>query len=125
MQMGYIVLEKQKVYPELQGNPNRLYNYLIVHTIMTNIVPKLTSSDKLVIILDKSLSGSSKEAFNEYARNKASWVIRIEEREYPVELSNIEVLHLSSHNEPCLQAVDFLAGVCFHKYERNNESNFQ
>jgi hypothetical protein len=125
MNIGYIVLEKEKVYDTLRGNPNILYNYFIVHTIMINIVPKLNSSDKLVLILDKSLSGHSKEAFNIYARSKASWVAKINEKEYPIELSSIKIKHLRSHDEPCLQAVDFLAGTCFQKYERGNETNFQ
>lgn len=121
VKIGFIVLEKAKVKQELKGKATILYNFVIINTLMKNILPKLTSNDKLYIIVDKSLSRFGKNAFNEYVINKASWLMTVQWRHAEqIKLSNIEVRHENSQREPCLQAVDFLSGACFHKYEHNN-----
>ena len=125
VKIGFVVLEKAKVVPQLKENPTILYNYLIVDKVMRAVLPSVDSNDKLNIIVDKSLPRSSREAFNIYARNKASWLLTIWDKEYPIEMSAIEVRHENSQKEPCLQAADFLAGACFCKYERNNDCYYQ
>lgn len=126
MEIGFVVLEKAKVKPELKKKTTVLYNFVIVDTVMRNILPKLTSNDKLCIIVDKTLSRLSKNVFNMYAINKASWLLSVQWRQREqIRLSNIEVRHENSQREPCLQAVDFLAGACFHKYEHDNDCYFR
>jgi chorismate mutase len=126
MEIGFVVLEKAKVKPELKKKTTVLYNFVIVDTVMRNILPKLTSNDKLCIIVDKTLSRLSKNAFNMYAINKASWLMSVQWRQTEqIRLSNIEVLHENFQREPCLQAVDFLAGACFHMYEHDNDCYFR
>jgi len=126
VKVGFVVLEKAKVKPELRKNPAVLYNFVIVDSIMKNILPKLTSNDKLYIIVDRSLSRLSADAFNNYAINKASWLMTVQWRQTEqIKLSNIEVRHENSQKEPCLQAADFLAGACFHKYEHKNDCYYR
>ena len=125
-EIGFVVLEKAKVKPYLKENRTRLYNFIIVDRIMRNILQSLNSTDKLNIILDRSLSPSRREGFNNYARNKASYLLFVEwGKVYPIKLSNIEIRHVNSQKEPCLQAADFLAGACFHKYEHNNNCYYR
>ncbi len=126
IKIGFVVLDKAKVKPELKEKPTLLYNYVIVNHVMKNILPELTSSDKLYIIVDKSLRRINEEAFNKYAINKASWLMTIQWRQTEqIKLSNIEVRHENSQRNPCLQAVDFLAGACFHKYEHDNDCYYK
>jgi len=122
---GYNELKYSKSRDMHACNPTILYNYVIVDKVMRAVLPSVDSNDKLNIIVDKSLPRSSREAFNIYARNKASWLLTMWEKEYPIELSAIEVRHENSQKEPCLQAADFLAGACFCKYERNNDCYYQ
>lgn len=121
MKIGFIVLEKKKVRVHLRNSPKILYNYVIVDQVMRNILPSLKPNDKLNITIDKSLSSSSRKAFNSYTINKASWLVTVQKKEYSIKLPNIEVHHRNSQNEPCLQVADFLAGACFQKYEHNND----
>lgn len=124
VEIGFIVLEKAKVKLELREKHTILYSFVIVDRVMRDVLPSLKSTDKLNIIVDRSLPRSSREAFNNYARNKASWLLTVWDEVYPIELSNIEVQHENSQNEPCLQAADFLAGSGFHKWEFNNNSYY-
>jgi len=120
--IGYIVLEKAKVKPELQNKRTTLYNFVVVDRIMKNIIPLINPMTELNIIIDKSLPRSSRLAFNNYAKNKASWLFKIRWGQInSIMLSNIKVQHVNSQKEPCLQATDFLAGACFHKYEYGND----
>ena len=125
VEIGFAVLEKAKVNLELRKNRTILYNFIIVDRVMRDVLPRLKANDELNIVVDKSLPRSSREAFNDYTRNKASWLLTVWGRVYPTKLSNIIAHHKNSQDEPCLQAADFLAGACFHKYEHNNDCYFQ
>lgn len=127
LEIGFVVLEKKKVKPTLRENRVALYNYVVVDPIMRSILPDLLPTTKLILTIDKSLPRSSIDAFNVYARNKASWLTR------PAPWTNqrisiireINIRHENSQKEPCLQAADFLAGACFHKYEHNNDCHYR
>jgi chorismate mutase len=126
IKVGFVVLEKAKVKTELRKNSAMLYNFVIVDSIMKNILPKLMPNDKLHIIVDRSLSRIAADAFNTYAIDKASWLMTVQWRQTEhIKLSNIEVHHENSQKEPCLQAADFLAGACYHKYENNSDCYYK
>jgi len=126
IEIGFVVVEKSKVKPFLKEHRNILYNWIIVDKVMRNVLPSIEATDKLVITLDKSLPPSRRKAFNDYARNKASYLVKVEWGEvYPVRLGNIEIRHANSRKAPCLQATDFLAGACFQKHERNNDCYYR
>jgi len=126
LKIGLVVLEKTKVHRKLRRNRTKLYNYIIVDKVLRKILPELNSTDRLNVIIDRSLSRPSRKAFNDYLREKASWLLTVEwGQPNQIVLSNIEVQHRDSQREPCLQATDFLAGACFHKYEHNDDCFFQ
>ncbi|RJS89853.1 DUF3800 domain-containing protein [Candidatus Bathyarchaeota archaeon] len=120
--IGIVVVEKQKVSLKLRHSLNILYNYLIVHTIMRNVLLWMDESEKLELYIDKSLSKSNREAFNDYVQRKANWVWCHDlEHKTPLSPSQIKVEHKFSQNDYCLQAADYIAGATFQKYEHNND----
>jgi len=124
--IGFIILEKEKVINDLRKNPIRLYNFVIVDKIMKNILPHLNSTKKLNIVVDKSLPVSSIGAFNNYAKNKASWLLTVKwGKSDAITISNINIRHENSQKEPCLQAADYLAGAIFRKYEFDDDCYYQ
>jgi len=123
---GFIVLEKEKVKVSLRGNLSRLYNYVVVNYIMPYVLSYVDLVGKVVIVVDRSLSKSSREAFDNYAANKASWVWSVEmNKKIPIKSGTITIHHVDSEREPCLQVADFLAGSCFQKYENNDERYYE
>jgi hypothetical protein len=56
--------------------------------------------------------------FNEYVKNKASYLSYVNGSSF--DGNQISVKHVDSQNEPCLQAVDSIAGAYFQAYERND-----
>lgn len=114
IRVGFVVLDKAKVKPELRERPTLLYNYVIVDTVMKNVLPELAPGDKLCIIVDKSLRRISEEAFNKYAINKASWLMTIQWRQTEqIKLSNIEVRHENFQREPACKLLIFLLVLAF------------
>jgi len=123
---GLVILEKRKVKEELRADPNRLYNYVIVHNVMKNMLSRLKPGEKLTVCVDRSLSESNREAFNDYALRKAKWVWDRElGRTPPLHDSQIEVIHETSEKEPCLQLADYVAGAAFQKVERGKEEYYK
>ena len=126
VEIGFVVLEKTKVKSDLRKKINVLYNYVVAEGVVPAVLPYMDVTGRLFIIIDKSLPRSSREAFNTYTKNKASytWSVRWGKTQ-PLVVRNIEVLHRNSEKEPCLQAVDFLAGAGFHKFEFGNDSYYR
>ncbi|MBI2542985.1 MAG: DUF3800 domain-containing protein [Candidatus Aenigmarchaeota archaeon] len=106
-----IILKKHRVYDYLKDHRNKIYNY-ITGFLMDKIVTS-PEERQLVVILDKFLSKESREDYNQYIKGKLSEFIK--------KTVKIEVEHKDSVSERCLQAVDFIAGAIFNKYERNDD----
>jgi hypothetical protein len=116
MEIGYVVIDKRAVKQDLREKPNILYNYLLVHYVLTNVLSKYNPK-KIVFVVDKSLSRRARQAFNDYFRGKLTWKAFIEKNQMPPEH---EVKHMDSRNEPCLQAADYVAGAAFSKFEHGD-----
>lgn len=126
MNVGYIVLDKPMVHPHLREDLNGLYNYTVVHNIMFNILPIYDPADRLDVIIDKCLSRRRRESFNDYVRLKAGWVWKDRlGREVSIDLNRIKIEHRDSQKDPCLQAIDYLAGAGFQKYERGKAEFYE
>jgi hypothetical protein len=126
LEIGFIVLEKAKVKEDLRKSPTILYNFVIVDRIMKNVLPRLNPTDRLDIVVDKSLPASSIDAFNDYAKSKASWLLNVRwGKSDGITISNIRIRHENSQKEPCLQAADYLAGACFRRYEFGDASYYE
>jgi len=93
---------------------------------MRNVLFWLDPLDRLEICIDRSLSKSNREAFNEYTRDKASWVWNVELGRSPsLSRGQIRILHKRSEEEYCLQLADYVAGAIFQKYERGLDEYYK
>jgi len=122
---GVVVLEKDKVKQDLRNNLNILYNYTIVHNVVSDVLQRWDGVEHLAFYIDKSLSASNREGFNEYLRAKADWRWNINlNKDTPLHPERIEVLHQPSHENYCIQLADYVAGTVFQKYERKNSEYY-
>lgn len=117
-ELGVVVVEKKHVKKELRQDLKILYNWLLVHHIMSALLPRLLAKQKINIIFDKSLSKRRIRDFNEYLIAKASYLSYRVGNEIPLE--RIYSQHIDSKKDPCLQAADAVAGAYFQKYEKGN-----
>lgn len=120
LEVGYMVIDKKFVKTKLKENPSILYNYLVVHYILTNILAKQDIGE-IEFIIDKSLSKQSRERFDEYFRNKLDWKQLVEKGRIPPKYL---ITHENSQNDPCLQIVDYLAGAAFSKFEHGDSQYY-
>ncbi|MCX6792793.1 MAG: DUF3800 domain-containing protein [Candidatus Falkowbacteria bacterium] len=107
-----IILNKKKVYLDLQEQKNYLYNYtaniVLDRLINTNILDK---NEHISLIVDrKDTKKNLRENFISYI-TKAMY--RRDHKKFKMTL-------ISSHDNKCLQAVDFISWAIFRKYERGD-----
>jgi hypothetical protein len=119
LDLGVVIVEKSKVSGKLRKDLTILYNWLLVHHIMSALVPRLNNGEQIRIVFDKSLPKNRIISFNEYLQNKVSYLSYTEG--YEVALNQIVSNHANSEFEPCLQAADAVAGAYFQQYENKNE----
>ncbi len=115
---GAIIVEKKQVKEALRKNLPILYNWLVVHHIIMAMIPNLENGQKIYITFDKSLPKARITDFNTYVKEKASYLAF--ERGNHLPKNCLVSNHASSECDPCLQAVDAIAGAYFHKWEKNN-----
>lgn len=118
LDIGVVVVEKSKVNTELRKDLTILYNWLLVHHVMSALVPRLSNGEKIRIVFDKSLPRRRIFSFDEYLKNKVSYLSYTEG--YQINLNHIKSEHANSELEPCLQAADAIAGAYFQKYENGD-----
>jgi hypothetical protein len=119
LSLGVVVLEKALVNSNLRKDPPVLYNWCVVHNIMLSMLAHLVANKKLIMIFDKSLPTWRIDEFNSYVENKASYLLS--EQRTKLAPDCISSKHIASEAEPCLQAVDAVAGAYFQKYEHGND----
>ncbi|MGA2522918.1 MAG: DUF3800 domain-containing protein [Candidatus Bathyarchaeia archaeon] len=113
--LGAIVVEKRHVKLDLREKLPVLYNYLVVHHIISALVPSLEAGQRIHITFDKSLPKARVTDFNHYVEEKASYLFYEKGNSLPNNCLYSD--HADSKYEPCLQAADSVAGAYFHKYE--------
>lgn len=106
-----ITLNKKQVYERLAKDKSRVYNY-IARKVLDQIPFEKNNSDRVELIIDKSMGKPEVAEFNSYIRRQ------LEGRLSP----NIplDIYHWRSHENFGLQAVDLFCWGIFQKYERNN-----
>jgi hypothetical protein len=72
--IGIVVVEKIRVRENLRKDLTILYSYLVVHNIISDLLPLLESKTRVRITFDKSLSKRRIDSFNHYIREKASYL---------------------------------------------------
>lgn len=107
-----IILNKKKVHLDLQDQKNYLYNYTanIVLDRLINI--NLIDKDKHIsLVVDrKDTKKNLRENFISYITNA------MHKRNH----KKFEMSLVASHEDKCLQAVDFISWAIFRKYERGD-----
>lgn len=117
VEISYVVLKKSEVYGYLHQKHNVLYNYLT--GFLVEKLPQLKDRE-IMIVADKCLSKINREKFNRYLKSKTfSNFYKIGKL-----LPKIQIQHKTSLEEPCLQAVDYVANAVYRKYEFNDETYY-
>ena len=117
--IAYCILRKNQVYLHLRNKHSIIYNYLI-GSLVSNIIQKIWITDDIKVIVDKSLNGIQREAFDQYLVYKTFEKSHITHFELP----NITIEHVDSYTDPCIQAVDFVAGALHHYYRTNEDTYY-
>jgi len=100
-----IILDKSKVYDYLKKEKHKLYNYL-----SKLIITECSINGKCELTIDRSKNKRSlRDDFDRYIR------FNLRDR-----VSNLSIKHEDSKLNGCLQALDFVSGAIFNKYEFKN-----
>lgn len=112
-----IVLNKEKVYVDLQNQKNYLYNWT-ANILLDRLHNKniIKSNENIEIFIDqKETNKFLKENFEKYLQGSF--------RKWKNDQVNIEIK--PSHTEKCLQAVDFISWAIFRKYEMGDYAYYE
>ncbi len=107
-----IILNKTKVHINLQEQKNYLYNYT-ANLVLDRLINKkvLNKDNKIFLVVDrKDTKKNLRNNFISYITN--SMKIRKHDK--------FEMTLVASHDNKCLQAVDFISWAIFRKYERGD-----
>ena len=113
-----IILNKKRVYVDLQNQKNHLYNYT------ANILLDRLHSKKLIKIDEPISLYIDKKDTNKFIRDNFEKYLK----DNLVKRGNngrIEIKIKPSHSEKCLQAVDFVSWAIFRKYERGDYEYYE
>ncbi|MEM4642745.1 MAG: DUF3800 domain-containing protein [Candidatus Caldarchaeum sp.] len=117
--IGIVAIEKVSVKHELREIPTRLYNYLVIHYMVSNVLTY--SPERIEIVVDKSMHKEAQKEFNKYLQNKIGWKFLVE---HGMRVPECKVIHKNSQEEVCLQGADYVAGATFRKFEHNDSSYY-
>ncbi|MBL7057756.1 DUF3800 domain-containing protein [Patescibacteria group bacterium] len=110
-----ITLNKKRVFEKLSKDKSRVYNY-IARQVLDQIPFEKNNSDRVELILDKSMAKPEIKEFNAYIRRQ------LEGRLSPN--VPLDIYHWLSHENYGLQAADLFCWGIFQKYERQNKDWF-
>ncbi len=100
-----IILDKSKVYDYLKEKKHKLYNYLC-----NLIIAECSVDGSFELIVDRSKNKRSlRDDFDNYIRFKLL-----------DKCNNLSIKHEDSKSNGSLQALDFVSGAIFNKYEFGN-----
>ncbi len=106
-----ITLNKKKVFERLARNKSRVYNY-VARQVLDQIPFEKNDSERIELILDKSMAKPEIAEFNTYIRRQL-------EGRFPPSIP-LDIYHWLSHENYGLQATDLFCWGLFQKYERQN-----
>lgn len=114
-QVYALTLNKRRVYPELQGRKDRLYNYLARQVI--DRLPVERAGTRVQFVVDRCKSKKEIADFNGYLFKQLQGHLN--------PMVPLDFSHLASHENSGLQAVDLLAWGIFRKYEKDDKKWFE
>ncbi len=112
--VAYAILRKRQVHENLRSKQNILYNFLC-GSLIANIFKRYYIVSKVNIIVDRSLTKINREAFNEYIGYKA-----LMSKTEVFNADYLEIHHIDSTQDKCIQSVDFIVGAIARNYEHND-----
>ena len=118
-EIAYAILRKRQVYENLRNKPNILYNFLC-GSLIGNIFRNYHINSRVNVIVDRSLTNINREAFDEYVSYRA-----LMSKTEIFNLDLLEINHVDSTQNRCIQAVDFVAGAIARNYEREDPLFYQ
>ncbi|MCD6195535.1 MAG: DUF3800 domain-containing protein [Staphylothermus sp.] len=114
IQAAVSIVEKRMVSNHLRSDPNKLYNYAMVHPLVIYFIPKYNppAHSYIEIVLDKRIGSRAMEALQNYFHRKYDYMVnfegRINYRAY------FELHQKPSHLEPLIWVSDYIAGSINH-----------
>lgn len=112
-----VILNKKKVYVDLQNQKNYLYNYTANILLDRLHKKKIINTDEIIelFIDQKDTRKFIKDNFEKYLKDNLT-----------KRASNkIKIKICPSHTEKCLQAVDFISWAIFRKYEKGEYEYYE
>lgn len=117
LQVFSIILNKQKVYVDLQNQKNYLYNYvanILLDRLHNSDV--LSDDEHLDICFDrKDTKKNLRSNFMQYLQGNLT----------SKRNGNVSIILSASHQEKALQAVDFVSWAIFRKYEQGDYEYYE
>lgn len=114
---GFVAIRKASVAPRLREKKGILYNFIIAEYVVSNLLASFDNITSINLHLDRSMSREARQHFDSYFSDKLSWKQFIKDIDTPIKS---RVFHDHSHQEPCIQIADYIAGSLFQYIERNN-----
>jgi hypothetical protein len=117
LQVVCVLLNKEKVYVDLQQQNNYLYNYTANILLDRFHSKRITNATDIIrICIDQKYTNKHlKTNFINYLTNQTL--------HWPQE--NIDITTRTSHAEKCLQATDFISWAIFRKYEMGDYEYYE
>lgn len=119
--IGTVCINKNAVRDYLRSDPNFLYRYLVVDSIITILVEEYFKKhdpyNSIRFVIDRSLSKTARLSFNKYCEDKMSF--RSYERDREME-SQVYIRHENSQSVQMLQVADYIAGSVQRRFERED-----
>lgn len=106
-----IIINKKNTYKRLQNNLPILYNYLI-KILLEKVLDKINKNEKLIIFLDRCMSKSQRENFENYIKTEFLYLFK--------EIPDMLISHEDSQTNEGLQVTDFISGAFGYKYNTLN-----
>ncbi len=104
--LGYVHVEKKRVYEKLRDKKKELYAYFTKKLLDVFLFE--LEDDRIDLIVDRQFGKKHRENFDLYI----DWNVR----SLVSGIKDINIEHRSSQREPCLQAVDFVCGAVYKRY---------
>lgn len=98
---------KKQVYSKLRGNPDKVYNYALVHPFITEFIKHFPDESDFRVLLDKRMKNAAAASLNKYILDKEGF--------YGVHGTNMTLSQVDSTKEPLIWIADFLSGAKYHK----------
>lgn len=118
IEIAFVVLRKNQVYDYLRNKPNILYNFLC-GSLIGKTFQRCKIHGKINIIVDRSLTRINRNIFDEYIGYRA---LHVDTEMF--DPSSLEISHINSTQDKCLQAVDFIVGAIARKYNLGDSSYY-